>query len=86
MFPHQHRHLPCRNGCKLIFCQIGLTYDSFQNHFFNFMDDDELEKLFNDVITSIVPESLGIIWEEMKEIFDKPLEDVSLSSLCGDTC
>jgi hypothetical protein len=39
------------------------------------MDDDELEKLFNDVITSIAPESLGIIWEEMKEIFDKPLED-----------
>jgi hypothetical protein len=65
---------------------IDIYLAEIGNHFFNFMDDDELEKLFNDVITSIAPESLGIIWEEMKEIFDKPLEDVSLSSLCGDTC
>ncbi|KAJ3628327.1 hypothetical protein MTP99_015640 [Tenebrio molitor] len=54
---------------------IDIYLAEMGNHFFNFMDDDELEKLFNDVITSIAPESLGIIWEEMKEIFDKPLED-----------
>lgn len=40
------------------------------------MGDDELEDLFNRVVTDIVPEALKIVWRELEDMFDAALQDV----------
>ncbi|RZB40572.1 uncharacterized protein BDFB_008715, partial [Asbolus verrucosus] len=54
---------------------IDLDFYIIKNYFDNLMGD-ELEALINRVISAIGPEALEIIWSEMKDIFDKPLEDM----------
>ncbi|XP_044258471.1 uncharacterized protein LOC123007306 [Tribolium madens] len=54
---------------------IDINLQQVKNHFDKFMDDPDLEKLFNDAIMDILPETFNILWAEMKDIFDKPLED-----------
>lgn len=49
---------------------------SFQTSLENFLEDEELAGLINGLITDIGPEAVSIIWEEIKEIYDKPIEDV----------
>lgn len=43
------------------------------------MYEPELEMLFNKVIKAILPESFGILWQEIKDIFDGPLQEVSFT-------
>lgn len=40
------------------------------------MNDDELEVLFNNVISDIAPEAVDIIWSEIKEYADEPLQEI----------
>jgi len=53
---------------------IDMDLVGMKNNFKGLMNDAELEELFNDAIKAIAPECLAIIWSEIKDIFDGPLE------------
>lgn len=44
------------------------------------MNDKELEDIFNRAVTSLFPEFLTIIWEELKVANGHIVEDVSIVS------
>ncbi|XP_063926178.1 uncharacterized protein LOC135139775 [Zophobas morio] len=72
----------------MVNCTINITSDGIclpvnleidlqeiRNHFSGLMGDDELEDLFNRVVTDIVPEALKIVWRELEDMFDAALQD-----------
>lgn len=54
----------------------------FQANLENFLEDESLAGLMNGLIADIGPEAVSIIWEEIKEIYDKPIEDVNKKNVC----
>lgn len=43
----------------------------------NFMCDPDLEGVFNKAIGAILPESLQLIWSEMKDLYDPFIQKVN---------
>jgi len=46
---------------------VNVSISAVDNYFYNLMNDTEIEHLFNKVIKEILPETVFVIWNEIKE-------------------
>lgn len=47
-----------------------------QAWFYGVMDDEELEEIINHTFARLIPEAVEVIWEEVKDTIDGPLQEV----------
>ncbi|XP_063926183.1 uncharacterized protein LOC135139779 [Zophobas morio] len=56
---------------KLTSLFINIKLRKLENHFDNFMHDEEIGELFNKAISKMAPEAIDLLWPDIK----KPIEE-----------
>nr|CAI5826907.1 unnamed protein product [Callosobruchus analis] len=57
---------------------VDVSVQQVKNHYYNLMEDPELEELMNEAMESMAPEIVQILWNEAKENYNDIIKKVSL--------
>ncbi|VEN52592.1 unnamed protein product [Callosobruchus maculatus] len=55
---------------------VDVSLQQAKSHFYNLMEDPELEELMNDAMENMAPEIVQILWEEAKENYDDIIKKI----------